>query len=127
MLKLVGYTFFLFVGYVIFCANFEYALFFEQWISSVPYRDKIGHFLLVGLLTFFSNFLTGFRRTKWMNSSFLLGTTMVVAFITLEEASQYFISNRTCDMVDLICSYLGIFFFERLSIWYNQLPLNQNI
>jgi VanZ family protein len=74
-----------------------------------PYGDKVGHFILFGLLNFLLTqaFLSSQpnRRRKLVTVS----TGLILAlFITLEEWSQQFFSTRTFDLLDLTASYLGL-------------------
>ena len=114
MLKSIAYLFLLFIVYILFCVNTGTDLFFEGWLPTFPYWDKVAHFTLLGLITYSINFLLSSKQYQLWQKSILLGTTLVFAFATLEEASQYFLSTRTCDVVDLTCNYLGIFIFDRI-------------
>lgn len=74
-----------------------------------PYGDKVGHFILFGLLNFFLTlaFLSSQPnpRRKWVTVS----TGLILAlFIALEEWSQQFFSTRTFDLLDLTASFLGV-------------------
>ncbi|XOF34891.1 MAG: hypothetical protein ACL93V_06275 [Candidatus Electrothrix sp. YB6] len=48
-----------------------------------------------------------FEFFRWCNL-LLIGTLILLFAITAEEISQIFIANRTFDLIDLSCSYLGI-------------------
>lgn len=81
-----------------------------------PYGDKVGHFLLYGILAFLLN-MSVFRshpdRTRaWVAVRYGL---ILVVLIGLEEFSQRFFSNRTYDLVDLMLSYLGVICFSVLA------------
>ena len=74
-----------------------------------PNGDKLGHFILYGLLNFFFTraFLSSFpsKPRTWM----ALSVGLVLAFfIALEEWSQQFFATRTFDLVDLLASYAGL-------------------
>lgn len=79
---------------------------------SIWQGDKLGHFILVGALAAVTHFAFGCRETKILNRSVSIASILVFFFITLEEFSQIWIPSRTADLMDLICSYLGIFCFE---------------
>lgn len=71
--------------------------------------DKLGHFILYGLLTFFVTytFLSALpsKSRSWVTLS--VGLTLALA-IALEEYSQRYFPSRTFDLVDLMASYLGV-------------------
>ena len=72
--------------------------------------DKLGHFILYGLLTFFitRTFLSSLpsKSRSWVTLS--VGLILALG-IALEEWSQQFFSARTFDLVDLAASFLGVF------------------
>jgi len=118
MLRVIAGLFFAFILLVFISAN-TVTPFYSYWIKDIPFADKIAHFTLVGLMAFFVNLLLNCRRFQFRKSQFLLGSVIVALLFTVEEASQYFIPVRTCDVVDLMCNYLGIFVFGKLALWYN--------
>jgi len=63
--------------------------------------DKLGHFLMLGALSFFA--VGFFRRARWLR------VVLVVSLLSaLEEASQAFFPARTVDASDLAANLLGI-------------------
>lgn len=74
-----------------------------------PNGDKLGHFILFGLLDFFlaRAFLSSFpsRPRGWVTLS--IGLTLAL-LIALEEWSQKLFSTRTFDLMDLSAGYLGL-------------------
>jgi VanZ family protein len=74
-----------------------------------PNGDKVGHFILFGLLDFFiiraflSSLSTRSRSRVIVSISLIL-----VLLIALEEWSQQFFSTRTFDLLDLMASYFGL-------------------
>lgn len=63
--------------------------------------DKVGHFLLLGALSFLA--VGFFCRTRWLWVVAVLG-----ALSALEEASQAWFPARTVDAGDLAANLLGI-------------------
>jgi len=116
MLKLIGYLFIGFIASILVSANMGWDMFIFDWIKYLPFKDKTGHFLLIGGLNFFVNILLDLKRIQISKKDFLLGSVIVFVFITIEEGSQYFISTRSCDWLDLMCNYAGILFFGKLAI-----------
>jgi polysaccharide biosynthesis protein VpsQ len=81
-------------------------------LHSIPYGDKIGHFLLIGMLSFLltSSLIQTLpsRDPKWIAVS----AGLILGFIfTVEEASQGFIPGREASFKDLFANYAGILFF----------------
>jgi VanZ family protein len=83
----------------------------------IPFADKVGHFLLYGILVLLIN-LTLFHSIPSQNRTWiaLLSGVPLALLIGLEELSQRSFSNRTFDLVDLSASYLGVIFFSWLAI-----------
>ena len=78
-------------------------------IYDFPNGDKLGHFILFGLLDFFLTrpFLSS-RLSKsrgWVTLSIGLILALLIA---LEEFSQKFFANRTFDLIDLFASFAGL-------------------
>jgi len=76
-----------------------------------PYGDKVGHFLLIGILTFFVSL--PFSFSLWSTTKKRIITILIIIsiIITLEEISQNFFPSRSLDVMDLLFSYGGIFSF----------------
>ena len=74
-----------------------------------PHGDKVGHFILFGLLDFFltRTFLSSFpnRPRGWVALSISLVLALLIA---LEEWSQQFFATRSFDLIDLLASYAGV-------------------
>ncbi len=88
-------------------------------LYNFPGGDKVGHFVLMGLLSLLVNVSAlatfperGARRT-------VLFTTLALAtLIGLEEASQALFRSRTVSFADLLSSYAGITLFAFLAyLW----------
>ena len=82
---------------------------FVNAIYDFPNGDKVGHFVLYGLLNFFITraFLSALptRRGGWVTLSVGL---ILALFVALEEFSQMFFVARTFSLLDLTASFLGI-------------------
>ena len=115
MLKLLGYLFIAFIAVVLVFVDMGWKMFIFDWIDYLPFRDKTGHFLLIGGLAFFVNILLDLKQIQISKHQFLLGSVLVFVFVTIEEGSQHFISTRNCELLDLICNYIGIFVFGKLA------------
>ena len=78
-------------------------------IYDFPNGDKVGHFVLFGILNFLLT-LTFLRSPPHRTSklvAFSTGLTLAL-LIALEEFSQKYFANRTFDLIDLLASYLGL-------------------
>ena len=78
-------------------------------IYDFPNGDKVGHFILFGLLNFFiiRAFLSS-PRTADPKRVALSVSLILALLIGAEEWSQRYFSVRTVDLVDLTASYLGL-------------------
>lgn len=123
MLKYLSYGYLAFIAIIILYANMGWDLFVFDLIEYVPFKDKLSHFLLVGVLTLAVNNLFNFRRIKLSKYNFLLGSVLVFSFFTLEEASQAFLVNRNCELLDFICNSLGIIIFEKIGLKINSVSM----
>lgn len=90
-------------------------------IYDFPNGDKIGHFILFGLLTFFITraFLSSFpsKPRGWVALSIGL---ILALLIGLEEFSQKFFPARSFNFIDLLASYAGIFAFAFLAVYWRK-------
>ncbi len=114
-LKWIGASFVFFIGYIITAVNLKWDMGWASWIGHIPFGDKICHFILIGTLTFFVNILFNMKRVDLIFKPVLLGSLCVFIFISVEEASQFFLSHRNCEILDLVANYLGIFVFGRIA------------
>jgi VanZ family protein len=117
LLRIIGISFLLFIGFVILSANLGWDFFFFGWVKYLPLGDKMAHFLLVGGISFFVNLLLEVKQFKVGKWEILLGSFLVFTFITLEEFSQLFLTRRNFDLLDLIANYLGLFLFGQIAFW----------
>jgi VanZ family protein len=83
----------------------------------IPYADKLGHFILYGILALLIN-LTLFRSVQpdRRKGVVLFSGVVLALLIGLEELSQQYFSHRTFDLVDLSASYLGVMCFSWLAV-----------
>ncbi|MFK7775174.1 MAG: trypsin [Saprospiraceae bacterium] len=117
LIRIIGISFLIFIGFVILSANFGWNFFFFALVKYLPLGDKMAHFLLVGGVSFFVNLLLEVKKITLGRREILLGSLMVFVFITFEEFSQLFLVRRNFDLVDLSANYLGIFLFGQLALF----------
>jgi hypothetical protein len=86
-------------------------------VNQIPYGDKLGHFILYGILTLLLD-LTLLRSLHPSNRCLLVfRIALILALIIgLEEFSQQYFPKRTFDLVDLTFSYLGVVFFSWVAL-----------
>jgi VanZ family protein len=98
----------------------DYLTMLKNWVDMIPYGDKGGHLILMGLLSLTVNL--SFKCTQWTvgQHTFLKGSVIIAILVTLEEISQLFISSRSFDWGDLLFDYLGILAFGQLAWYLNQ-------
>ncbi len=117
IIRILGISFLIFIGFVILSANNGWDYFFFGWVKYLPLGDKMAHFILVGGVSFFVNLLLEVRQLKIGKTQILLGSFIVFTFITIEEFSQMFLIRRNFDLLDLTANYLGLFLFGQFAFW----------
>lgn len=87
------------------------------FVNRIPYGDKIGHFVLYGILTLLIDLALFGSRPDLSRELIVLRVALILALlIGLEEFSQRFFPSRTSDWVDLLFSYLGVIFFSWMAL-----------
>ncbi len=99
---------------IIVIADRGHADLFWNLVGRVPCGDKLGHLGLVGTLSFLLNLLLEGRRAPGRWSPMMLGSLLLLVFMTLEEASQAFIPCRSFDLLDGLANIIGVFCGEGL-------------
>lgn len=95
-------------------------------LHSIPYADKIGHFVLMGGLTFLINLAVHCHQFRVGRYHWLTASVVLAVLITLEEVSQLFITTRHFDLLDLSADYLGILFFSWLALRWQRMQDRQS-
>lgn len=78
-----------------------------KMIYRFPNGDRVGHFVLYGILTFLVD-VTFPRQVRVGRLNMFYGSMVIAILGTLEEFSQLYFSYRTFDLVDLTFTLLGI-------------------
>ena len=123
LIPLCAVAFFCFILWVIYLANTGQNSVFFQLVAHIPYGDKLGHFCLFGLLTLATNLAFKFKSFTFFSRELFLGTILVFGFVVIEEFSQYFIANRTFDLIDLSADFVGIVFFTFVTSYLKKMTL----
>jgi len=81
--------------------------FFFSWMAGIPNHDKIGHFILMGGLSFLAVGTFVPSSKKPLQTTLLI---IVLLFVGtgLEEISQIWVKNRTFSGWDYLCDFAGI-------------------
>jgi VanZ family protein len=117
-MKLITIFYICFILFIIALANQGELGVVAVIVYEVPYTDKLGHFILMGLLAFFINLNLKCSTISVWNWKFLKGSVIILSLVTLEEISQLLVETRTFDLMDLFADYLGIFVFGRLALYF---------
>jgi VanZ family protein len=104
--------FFAFILWIIFLANTGQDSIFFELVAAIPYGDKLGHFCLFGVLTFGANFAFRLKTLNAYGVRLYIGAIVVFTFALLEELSQFFMAERTLDVLDLSADLVGIVAFS---------------
>lgn len=100
--------FFLFIILLIVLADLDRKNLIIEMGRSIPWGDKIGHFILFGTLALLLNMAVRFRQIKIYHRRFHLGSVLVFIFAIVEEFSQLAFSTRTFDVIDMLFDLFGI-------------------
>jgi hypothetical protein len=115
IISILSVTFLGFIAWIIYLANTAQNSMFFEFVGSIPYGDKLGHFCLFGFLTLGANFAFKLKSYKLLSLNVYLGSIAVFIFVLLEELSQYFIPSRTLDATDLLADIVGIITFSLIT------------
>ncbi len=110
----------LFLGAIIFLAAQREYQFLFRFVRNLPFGDKLGHFVLMGLASLLVNLALAGRTFSLRGQSFLLGTWLTLLLVTLEEITQLFLAYRSFDLIDLLFDTAGILLGGRLAYYWSR-------
>ena len=102
---------------IVLIANFGLGPEYFPFLYTIPGIDKVGHFFLMGILSFLVNLLFKAKKTQLFSLEILIGSLVVNLVVTLEELSQLFLIYRAFSWLDLAFDLGGIFLGGRLASW----------
>ena len=115
-MKWLTIAFFVFIILVIVLADAD-KLGFLDIIYKIPRVDKMGHFILFGILASLLDltFFQALPRADRKRVAVVIGFILAI-LIGLEEFSQKYFPTRTFSLKDLFASYVGVIFFSWLAL-----------
>lgn len=114
-MKILTVLFIILLVLIILAANLGLGPVLFTFLDGIPGGDKLGHFVLMGILSFLVNYLLGGKRIHIRSIHIPTGTAIVMAIVTLEEISQIFLEHRGFSLGDLFFDYAGIIIFGYLA------------
>jgi VanZ family protein len=83
-----------------------------------PGGDKVGHFILFGILSFLLNKSALVLFPQRTPARLVLTVSLLLSIVIgLEEWSQSLFPSRTMSLIDLGASYAGVLVFALLAYW----------
>ncbi len=104
-----------FILLIIYLANTGQGAGLFRMFRRLPHGDKIGHFMLFGMLAFMANRALCFKTIAMGRFKVLVGSLWVILFAAVEELSQHYIETRSLDIFDFVADLAGVLAFQRLS------------
>lgn len=114
-MKILLFVYVFILAVIVFLANGKGTRFLLGFVGNIPYGDKLGHFLLMGVFSFLLNLVLNAKTIRFWKIEILLGSLIVLTVVTIEEISQIFVGGRTFDWSDLVFDFLGILIFGKLA------------
>lgn len=105
-----------FLAWIVYLADTRQGCFFFDLVKATPCGDKIGHFLLFGILTFGANLVLRNGCCRLGAIPLPYGALAVFALVVVEELSQVFFPHRTVDGGDILADLAGILLLGCLSL-----------
>lgn len=107
----------LFIAWIVYLADTGQDSIFFEVVKMLPLGDKLGHFVLFGLLALGANLALKHRGIRWGRWLVPAGALLVFFVAAAEELSQMFVSGRTCDITDLLADVAGIASFTVIGLF----------
>lgn len=123
-MKWVTLVFIVFLISIVIIANLGLSPIVFPFIYKIPGGDKLGHFFLMGILSFLVNSALITKTKKRYSKYILRGSLFIMAIVTIEEISQIFLEYRAFSVIDLLFDYLGIILFGYLAHYFQNSQSN---
>jgi polysaccharide biosynthesis protein VpsQ len=109
-------TFLILIAIIILLADSGRMPDFLTNLYNFPNGDKVGHFFLIGIMSFLANIGILALFPSRNPNRLILATSLVLALLAaIEEWSQQFFPNRQASLFDFLSSLAGIVFFAWLA------------
>ncbi len=108
MTKWLAFAFSIFIIVVIVLADMGTLPGLIRGLYDFPNGDKLGHFILYGILSLLLNLAFTLRPGLNLSHIILTVSLVLALLIGLEEWSQSLFGSRSMDIVDLLASYAGV-------------------
>jgi len=125
-MKWLTISFIVLVILIIIIADLGLGNVFFPFLYRIPLADKIGHFVLMGILSYLVNSFMKVRKIKILTADVLLGSLLVLVVVTVEEFSQILLQYRSFSLTDLVCDCAGIFLFGRIALFLAERKVRRN-
>ncbi len=100
-----------FIVTIIVMRNLEIGDGFFEFFSRIPGKDKLGHFVLMGILAFLSVAVLAPKLPWPPTKSAIIVLAVLFVMISVEELSQIFVESRSFSLTDLACDAAGVVVF----------------
>lgn len=77
-------------------------------VARIPWGDKAGHLLLMGLFSFLLNSALRCRTVSLTGARFRIGSAIAFVLVLGEECSQRWVCARSPDLYDLLFDLCGL-------------------
>ena len=114
-IKIVAALYIFILAGIVALADIRETQFLFRFIQQLPFGDKIGHFTLMGMFSLVVNLALSARTIRIWKLNYLLGSSVVLLIVTIEEVSQIYVRGRTFDAGDLLADAAGILIFGESS------------
>lgn len=98
-------------------ANNSWADWLFKFSGEFFYADKVGHFFLMGILSFLVNSAFKCKEISIGSFKLLLGSLIVAILVISEEVSQVLVESRNADLIDMLFDVFGIYLFGLLATY----------
>jgi polysaccharide biosynthesis protein VpsQ len=106
-IRWIAVGFAIFLAMIIILADYRHLPSFITMLYSFTYGDRVGHFVLFGLLSFLLRIAFPVPCFRALKRNIPVLTLILALFIVAEEISQIFIPARTFSWGDLLASLTG--------------------
>lgn len=109
----------LYVGFLLTIITLAYLGFFPVKLPMIPFYDTLGHFILLGSVSYLGHKALGERMIKvWFCPlSIPLVPLAISIFAAVDESLQTLSPLRTSSWLDMIANLVGIWVFYGLAAW----------